>query len=136
MKSVFPDYIQVASQGLDLRLERQNVVAGNLANISNPEYQPRRLDFEEEMQAALEIQDQGSVSKTSPAHMPAGFEPDGVQGSLSKEPRIRVIQGQDGADLDQEMAIQNKNTLQYNTLALVLQKSFSGLQDVISKGGQ
>jgi flagellar basal-body rod protein FlgB len=136
MKSIFPDYIQVASQGLELRLERQNVVAGNLANISNPEYQPRRLEFEKEMQAALEMQGKGRVSKTSADHMPAGFEPDGVQGSLSKELRIRVIQGQDGVDLDKEMAIQNKNTIQYNTLAMVLRKSFTGMQDLISKGGQ
>ncbi|MFP4391598.1 MAG: flagellar basal body rod protein FlgB [Desulfohalobiaceae bacterium] len=136
MKSIFSDYIHVASRGMDLRLERQNVVAGNLANISNPEYQPRRLEFEQEMQAALEMQDKGRVSKTSPEHMPAGFNSEGIQGSLSQEPRFRVIQGQDGVDLDQEMAVQNKNTLQYNTLALILQKSFTGLQDLIDKGGQ
>ncbi|MFW5863248.1 MAG: flagellar basal body protein, partial [Desulfohalobiaceae bacterium] len=85
MKSVFPEYIQVASKGLDLRLQRQNVVAGNLANISNPEYQPRRIEFEKEMQAALQLQDQGGMSKTSPQHLPPGFDPAGIQGSLSKE---------------------------------------------------
>ncbi len=136
MKSLFSEHINVAARVMDLRLDRQNVVAGNLANLSNPEYQPRRLDFEDELQSALNMDDRGRMSRTSPGHQPSRFEASTFDGSLSKEFRIRVVQGQDGVDLDQEMAIQNKNTLNYNTLSQVLRQSFAGLQDVINKGGQ
>ena len=37
---------------LDVRLERQNVLNGNLANLDTPGYSPRELDFGKALAAA------------------------------------------------------------------------------------
>jgi flagellar basal-body rod protein FlgB len=135
MKSLFAKHIDLLDRVMDLRLQRQNIVAGNLANLSNPAYKARRLEFEEELQAELRLDGSGDMTRTHERHMPVKGEV-GYKPNFYKEYEVKVIQGEDSVDLDKEMAIQSKNTLLYITLAEVMRKSFSGMEEVITKGGQ
>ena len=134
MKSMFARHIELASQVMDLRLQRQNVVSGNLANIGNPSYKARRLEFEDQLQQALGQSGQGVMTATDPAHLPN--QEAAAEGRLGRELELRVVQGEDSVDLDKEMAVQAKNSLNYSVLALILQKSFNGMAETITKGGQ
>jgi flagellar basal-body rod protein FlgB len=136
MKGLFADHIDLSAQVMQLRQKRQNVVAGNLANIGNPNYKARRFEFEEQLQQALQTGLGGRLTKTDPEHLPTGLDQARVKGDLSQETEFRVIQGEDAVDLDKEMAVQAENSLLYNVLAKVLQKSFSGLSETITKGGR
>ena len=136
MKTLFPEHIHLVSRVMDLQAKRQNVVAGNLANIENPHYKARRFRFEESLQQALELDAAGPMSKTDQEHLPASFDAQSTAGRLEKELEIRVVEGEDSVDLDKEMAIQSKNAMRYKVLAKVLQKSFSGLSDTIAKAGR
>ncbi len=135
MKSMFPDYINLVGTVMDLRLIRQNVVAGNLANLENPNYKARRIYFEKKLQAALGLDDRGRLTKTNPRHLPASFDPSKFTPDFTKELEIRVIKGEDSVDLDKEMVIQAKNVLNYKVLALILQNSFNGMSDLINSAG-
>jgi len=135
MKSIFASHIELANQVMDLRLQRQNVVSGNLANIGNPEYKARRFEFEEKLQQALGQGGHSSMTTTDPDHMPQVGSVS-AEAELGRELEIRVVQGEDGVDLDTEMAVQAKNSLNYSVLALILQKSFNGMAETITKGGQ
>jgi flagellar basal-body rod protein FlgB len=53
MKTLFPRHLEVSAAVMDLQLERQNLVSSNIANLNTPGYQPRRLEFEKALQAAL-----------------------------------------------------------------------------------
>ncbi len=134
MKSIFEGHIELASQVMDWRLQRQNVVSGNLANIGNPGYKARRLEFEEQLQQAMGHAGQGTMTATDPGHLPQKNPLPGAE--LGRELEIRVVQGEDSVDLDREMAVQAKNSLNYSVLALILQKSFNGMAETITKGGQ
>jgi flagellar basal-body rod protein FlgB len=136
MKTLFAEHIHLVSQVMDLQAKRQNVVAGNLANIDNPHYKARRFHFEEDLQRALELDASGQMNRTDKKHLPETFDARSAAGRLGKELEIRVVEGEDSVDLDQEMAIQAKNAMRYKILAKVLQKGFSGLSDTISKAGR
>lgn len=136
MKSLFGRHIHLQAKVLDMRLERQNVVAGNLANIKTPGYKARRLEFEEDLQAALGLASQGKMTRTNPKHLPAKFDPNSFSADFIKNMRPRVIQGEDAVDLDKEMTAMAKNTLLYNTVVTTLQKNFEGMKTIISEGGR
>lgn len=136
MKSLFPDHLAVAAKAMDFRLERQNVVASNLANIKTPGYQAKRLEFEDQLQAAVENNGAGAMTRTNPRHMPVAFSP-GEQGSrLVHEPAARLVQGLDCVDLDKEMAAMAKNTMLYNAVSTILHNNFTGMKDIITQGAR
>ena len=47
MKSMFNAQIDLISKVMDMQLQRQNVIASNLANMETPNYKPRELEFED-----------------------------------------------------------------------------------------
>jgi flagellar basal-body rod protein FlgB len=135
MKHLFSDQMELTAQVLDLRLQRQNVVMANLANMQTPGYKARRLEFEQELQAAVR-QGAGKLSRTNAGHLPVAFDPDNFEPKLLREFKPQVVQGQDSVDLDKEMALLAKNTLLYNALATVMHKSFDGMSKIITEGSR
>lgn len=136
MKTLFDDHIDVTARVMDFQIQRQNLVSANLANMNTPGYKARHLEFEAELQAALGMSDTGPVTKTHAKHMPAPFNIDDTRATLDKVLAPRVVQGVDNVNLDKEMAIMAKNSMTYNALTAVIQKSFSGLSKVIQDGGK
>ncbi|ADU63017.1 MAG: flagellar basal body rod protein FlgB [Pseudodesulfovibrio sp.] len=136
MKGLFGNHIQLTAKVLDLRLERQNVVMGNISNVDTPEYKARRLEFEDKLQQALNHDARGKMTRTQQSHLPAVFNADGFQGDGIKDFKPRHVHGEDSVDMDKEMAIMGKNGLMYNALASVIKKNFEGLQKVIMEGGK
>ena len=136
MKSIFDSNIHLTGKVLDLRLQRQNVVASNLANITTPNYKSQRLEFEADLQAALNRDARGKVTRTDDKHMPSVFDSETFKGDMIKGFKHRIIHGEDNVDLDKEMAVMSKNTLMYNALGTALQKQFEGLTTVITEGAK
>jgi len=134
MKSLFSQHIQVVGRVLDMQLQRQNVVTGNLANIKTPGYMAKRLDFEKELQAALDLDSKGKMSRTDDGHMPHEFNVEGFGPEWSKNFRPRVIHGEDRVNLDKEMATLAKTNLTYSTLTSVMRSNFEGLKKYIQEG--
>lgn len=63
-------------QALKLRANRQQVLAGNIANADTPGYQARDVDFAALLQTALAGRSAGSLkmAATSARHLPGGAE--------------------------------------------------------------
>lgn len=136
MKSLFEPQIHLTEKVLNLRLMRQNVVMSNLANISTPNYRPRRLEFEKDLQTALDLETRGKLSKTDGQSMSHDFDATGFGPRLTENIKPRTIPGEDNVDLDKEMSAMAKNTLMYNALTTVIKKNFDGIDSVITEGGR
>lgn len=63
--------IAVLQKSLDLRGQKQQVIAGNIANAETPGYSARKLDFEENLRNAINKPDM-AAQKTHPKHFPVG----------------------------------------------------------------
>jgi len=136
MKTLFSDNLGLLGKVMDLHLERQNLVMSNLANLDVPAYKARSLDFEKELQSALNTNDKGKMTRTSGGHLPTVFNAAGFEGDLEMGWKPRVVQGLDSVNMEKEMSVMAKNTLMYNALADLAKRDFEGLQKVIIDGGK
>ncbi len=136
MQSLFDGHIELSGKVLDLRLQRQNLVTSNLANVNTPGFKARRIEFEQQLQSALALDARGKVTRTDDRHLPAAFEVDGFQGQGLKEFKPRYVHGEDAVDMDKEMAVMAKNAMLYNALTEVITKNFQGMQKIIGEGGK
>lgn len=136
MRGLFEHHLNITEKVMDLRLQRQNIVTGNIANVNTPGFKARRLEFENQLQAALNQDSLGKLTRTKQDHLPATFNVDGFKGQGLQEFRGREIYGQDEVNLDKEMATNAKNTMMYNALASVIKKSFDGMTKVIQEGSK
>ncbi len=134
MKSLFESHMSLAGKVLDMQLQRQNLVASNLANIKTPGYRARKLEFEDKLQAAMGLDAKGKMSLTDEKHMPMTFDARkfGPDWDLAFKPRI--VHGEDRVDLDKEMSTMAKTNLTYSALTSVVRSGYDGLKQIITEG--
>ena len=136
MKSMFNMQMGLVGKVMDMQLQRQNVIAGNIANVETPNYKPRELSFEKELQSALNLDARGEMTRTETGHMPTAFRPDSFGPEWDQAVKPRIVHGEDRVNIDKEMAKHAKNQLQYTALTQVMTKSFEGLNTIIQDGKQ
>ncbi len=136
MSGLFDSSIALTGKVLDLRLQRQNLVASNLANVNTPGYKAKTLEFEDSLQKAIGKDARGKMTKTSKMHVPANFDPTSFKGRTLSDFEPRVVHGENAVDIDSEMVTMTKNTLAYNALTQVITKSFKGMEKVIQAGAR
>jgi flagellar basal-body rod protein FlgB len=125
---------------LNVRLERQNVLAGNLANLDTPGYLPRELDFEKAMAAAQAPSSSSTAQTSEPTR--EGFIPvEAAGGAESSAQRfITVAEGAkggldgNGVDLDKTMVELSRNGLMYGAAAKTVGKKLAILRYVAGDG--
>lgn len=111
---LFDNTLTQLSNALDVRLLKQNVLSGNLANVDTPGFQPSDVDFDQAMAAAASSGDPAS------AVVPALAEGAGLDGN--------------GVDLDQTMVALAENGLQYGAVARAASKKLAILKYVANDG--
>jgi flagellar basal-body rod protein FlgB len=136
MSKLFSHQIQLTEKVLDLRLQRQNIVTGTIANVNTPGYKARRLEFEEKLQDALNQNSLGKMTRTQGAHLPSTFSAAGFKGEAFDNFTAREVYGQDHVNLETEITNSAKNTMMYNALTQVIKKNFDGMSRVISEGSK
>ncbi|WP_031479747.1 flagellar basal body rod protein FlgB [Maridesulfovibrio frigidus] len=136
MSGLFDSSIALTGKVLDLRLQRQNLVASNLANVNTPGYKGKTLEFEDSLQKAIGKDARGKMTKTSKMHVPANFDPTTFSGRTIADFEPRVVHGENAVDIDNEMVTMTKNSLAYNALTQVITKSFKGMEKVIQAGAR
>lgn len=136
MKSLFEPHLNLVSRVMDMQLQRQNVVMSNVANVKTPGYKPLELQFEKELQAALNLDAKGKLSRTDDRHLPTVFDPNSFGPEWEKAIKPRRIHGEDRVNLDKEMSKMAKAALHYNTMVTVIQKGFEGTKTIITEGSK
>jgi len=136
MKSLFEPHMNLVARVMDMQLERQNVITGNMANVNTPKYKPRELEFEEELQRALNLDARGKLTRTDAGHIPSTFDPASFGPDWHKRFTPRTVHGEDRVNLDKEMVKLTKNNLQYTALAQVTKSSFEGIKNIIMEASK
>jgi flagellar basal-body rod protein FlgB len=132
MSSFSTPLIGLLGHALDLTAQRQTLVSQNIANVDTPGYHTRDLDFREELQQAL------SLDQTREDQANQTGQPD--QEAASTTPFVREVPGlierPDGnnVNIDRESLLLAQDQLQFQTEVAVLRSEFSRLQEAISGG--
>lgn len=128
MSSLFDKSIDVLSKTMDLCLVRHAVVSDNIANAETPSFKARRVEFEGELQRAVELSESGARAQENDiaAVLPRVYE----------DPLSERGQDLNTVDMDREMADLTKNDLKYSATSQLISKKFALLKYAIAGGGQ
>jgi len=122
--TLFDNTINTLSKSLDLQLVRQTVISDNIANAETPGFKARRVDFENELQKAVEATESGAM----------GPEINQVQAQITEDPHSELGQDLNTVDMDREMAAMTKNDIQYSAGTQLINKKFFFLKYAIGEG--
>ena len=113
MASKIDNALSFQQQVLGLRAQRQQILAGNIANADTPHYQARDFDFSTALKEAVAGRSSGNLAltTTAAAHLPGSVQESSAR-LLYRNP---VQPSADGntVDMDVERAQFSENAVQY-----------------------
>jgi len=138
---LFNNTIGVLGKSIDLRAKNQNLIASNIANAETPNFVPKTLVFEQELQGALKERQPGQRSFSAPhaRHIPvrgagAGNAVQSVSGQVVETPAKTPGKDGNAVELENEMSNLAENQIMFNASVQLLTKQFGDLRTAI-KGG-
>jgi flagellar basal-body rod protein FlgB len=127
MSSIFDKTTDVLSRTMDLCLARHAVISDNIANAETPLFKARRVEFEGELQKAVDLSDAGIRVTENDLRQ--------VQPKIFEDPLSERGQDLNTVDMDREMADLAKNDVKYSAASQAVSRKFSLLKYAISEGG-
>lgn len=127
--------VQALAASLKYRQLRQELIASNIANAETPGYKAKKIDFEEALARALDVDDELKMKTSDSKHFNVGGG-----GFNNLQPEIyedsNGITSMDGnnVDRDQEMADMAENKIMYDASVQLLNKKLGLLKYAIGSG--
>jgi len=126
--------IAVLQKSLDLRAQKQQVIAGNIANAETPGYAARKMSFEDNLRRAINTPEV-SGHKTNAKHFAIGTSAiSGVQAEITRQTDSVSFGDGNSVSVDDEMFDLAENQLLYEASSQILKKKFSMLKFAVSDG--
>ena len=139
VEGIFGTTIQLLGKSIDLRAKNQNLISSNIANAETPEYVPRSLSFEDELQGA--IKSGGGGVRPSPMPHPRHIPLKGANGNLAAVSGVVTetpakTPGKDGnaVERENEMSRLLENQVMFNANVQMIAKKVEGLKTAIREG--
>jgi flagellar basal-body rod protein FlgB len=114
--------IELISKSLDADQLRQEVISNNIANKNTQNYQALKVDFETQLNDLQKLIDSGGSDKE-------------INQALSNlKPKIERDDDNPEVKLDEQMALMNENSVQYQSLLKGIQKKYAIMALAINGG--
>ena len=125
---------RLLQKSLDLREQRQQVIAGNVANAETPGYARRSFEFEKRLQAAF-AQPQKRIAPTNPKHFPIGGNNIGqIQGEVMRHPERSGFGDGNSVVVEDEMLNLSQTQILYETSAKLIRRKLQLLKFAVNDG--
>ena len=125
--------LQALATSLNFRKLRQDVIASNIANADTPGYKARRIEFEEALARALDLEKQRSLRVNNQKHYNVGGGGfDEVEPTVFDDPNGIVNESGNTVNRDQEMASMAKNKILFDASVQLLNKKLGLLKYAIT----
>jgi len=122
---------------LNARAERQDMIAGNIANIDTPFYKARDIDFEsaliektKEMYSKSDVKEL-QMAKTNEQHMSGYKSLDNSKSTIYLRDGHMARNDGNTVDLDVETTELGKNSVMFNALTAALKKNSQIFKSVL-----
>lgn len=121
--------IDALSSSLNFRQMRQEILAANVANAETPGYKSKKIDFEEALARALDLDKQQSLATTHYRHFNVGGGGfNNLEPTIYEDPNGIVSEDGNTVDRDQEMSQMVENKILYDASVQLLNKKLGLLK--------
>ena len=127
--------MQALTASLKFRQLRQELHASNIANAETPGYKAKKLDFEEALARALDVDDQLQMRTSDSKHYTVGGGGfNNLQPEVYEDSNGIVSPDGNNVDRDQEMAEMAENKIMYDATVQLINKKLGLLKYAIGSG--
>ncbi|MCX7977404.1 MAG: flagellar basal body rod protein FlgB [Bdellovibrionaceae bacterium] len=134
MSGLFDKTTQALQTSLAMRQLRHSLTSANIANAETPGYHAKKLDFEEALSRALDIDGLRKMSTSSPEHFPVGGVSARIRPDIYDNPEGSVDNDGNTVDLEKEMATLAENAILYKAALQLINKKMAAMKYVASDG--
>jgi flagellar basal-body rod protein FlgB len=120
---------------INMRLMKQNTIAANIANQETPGYSAKKLDFEEALARAIDLDGLRGVSTSHEGHFSVGSgSMQRIRPDIYDNPEGQVDNDGNTVDLEKEIAAMAENTILYKAALQLINKKMAALKYAVTEG--
>jgi flagellar basal-body rod protein FlgB len=124
--------LKALAASLNLRQMRQDLISSNIANAETPGYKSKRIDFEEALARAIDLDNQQSLRVEDPRHFNVGGGGfDNLEPTIYEDPNGIVSEDGNTVDREDEMAKMAENKILFDASVTLLNKKLGQLKYAI-----
>ncbi len=133
--ALFDKTINGLASSIAMRQVRNNVTASNIANAETPGYHARKVDFEEALSRALDLDGMNSLSTSSKDHFAIGsVGASKTRPDIYENPEGAVNNDGNTVDIEKEMSALSENAIIYKAALQLINKKMAALKYAASEG--
>lgn len=133
MIGLFDKGIAFLSKALDILSMRHQLIASNIANQDTPNYKPRDISFQKELESFLGPNNSQEIYRTHAGHLSGqNSSGDGVEVIIKNGEEMGY--DNNGVNVEMEMANMAMNAIMYDAAAQIVSKKFKMLGYAIREG--
>lgn len=133
MSQLFDKTTSALSTALNMRLLKNNVISSNIANAETPHYHAKKMDFEEALARALDIDGLRGMSTSNENHFAVGGSKSKVDPDIYENPEGAINNDGNTVDLEREMSSLAENTIMYRAALQLINKKLAALRYAITE---
>jgi len=130
--SLFDKTTDALASSLALRQIRHNVTSANIANAETPNYHAKKVDFEDALAQALDMDGTNNLTTTNGDHYAVGGKQP-VEPGIYENPDVAVNNDGNTVDLEKEMSALAENSILYKSALQLINKKMAALKYAISE---
>jgi flagellar basal-body rod protein FlgB len=135
MSGLFDKTTNALSSSLALRQLRNNVTSSNIANAETPGYHAKKMDFENALSRALDMDGANGLSTSSPEHFAVGgVSVAKTRPDIYEDPEGQVNNDGNTVDLEKEMSALSENAIMYKTALHLINKKMAAIKYAAGDG--
>lgn len=132
--NLFDKTTNALATSLNMRQLRHNVTSSNIANAETPGYHAKKMDFEDALARAVDLDGLRSISTTNENHIVVGGQSARVRPEIYENPDVAVNGDGNTVDLEKEMSALAENTLMYKAALQLINKKLAALKYAANDG--
>lgn len=118
--------IKALSASMDLRQIRQELLAANVANADTPDYKSKKIDFEEALARALDVDGQEHLNTHDSRHYDVGSGGfNNLSPEIYEDPNGIVSEDGNNVNRDQELSQMAENKILFDASVQLLNKKLA-----------
>ncbi|MBY0453246.1 MAG: flagellar basal body rod protein FlgB [Bdellovibrionaceae bacterium] len=132
MSNLFDKTTDALATSLAMRQIRHNVTASNISNANTPGFHAKKVDFEDALSKALDMDGTNKLNTSHGEHFSVGGMPS-VDPGIYENPDVEVNNDGNTVNYENEMAALTENTVLYKTALQLINKKMAAMKYAISE---